>query len=585
MRSERAGDREDLTPRDHNVRSIVHEYGGGDYAWWGDTLVYTALGVPGIQRLGGDPVPGTLDDARYADFGGSPDGRWLLAIEERKEGGKEPRNRLVAFDVNEGRRVVVVEQHDFVSTGRFSPAGDAVACIAWDHPNMPWDGTVLLRIGWASSGPAGTPERVAGGKAESIVQPGWSGDGHLTWSSDRSGFWNLEQWRDGQRVAPYPREAELGSPHWVFGTTNWVPGPGGTLVVHGADASGAFLGRLDPARGALDPIDVPFNEIVGIDAEGERVVVLGVGAAAPLSVAVVEPSGAIETRARAFDLPCDADSLSAPEAITFPSADGRHAHAFLYRPTHARYAGQAGERPPLVVKSHGGPTAASGPGLKLNIQYWTSRGFAVVDVNYGGSSGYGRAYRELLRERWGIVDVEDCCAAAEHLAAEGIADAERLAITGGSAGGYTTLASLAFKDTFRAGASHYGIGDLEALARDTHKFEARYLDSLIGPYPEMEARYRERSPIHHSEGLSCPVIFFQGSEDKVVPPNQAEAMVAALAERGIPHAYRLFEGEAHGFRRAENIRAALEGELWFYGAVFGFAVDAQPDPPIELRGS
>jgi len=421
---------------------------------------------------------------------------------------------------------------------------------------------------------------VAGGAAESVVQPRFSPDGALTFVSARSGWWNLHQLRGDDVVALCPRPAEFAGPHWVFGLSRWDFLDADTILCAYGVGGRTRLARLDVPSGRLEDLDLPWCAFDGVRAGAGAVCFVGGAADRPAEVVTLPRAGAgVEAGRprvwrRGAELDIDPGLIVAPEPIEFETAEGRSAHAWLYAPRRPDVHGPAGERPPLLVKSHGGPTAAASASLDLRIQYWVSRGIAVLDVDYGGSTGYGRAYRVRRRGQWGVVDVEDCTRAALHLAGEGHADRARLAISGGSAGGYTTLCALTFRDVFGAGASHYGIGDLEALVRDTHKFEARYLDGLVGPYPEARDVYVARSPVHAPERLSCSVIFFQGLEDKVVPPNQAEAMVAALAERGIPHAYVPFEGEQHGFRRAENIRAALEGELFFYGRIFGFETDA-----------
>ncbi len=365
---------------------------------------------------------------------------------------------------------------------------------------------------------------------------------------------------------------ELGQPQWLFNMRTYGFVSPTRILAAGQVDGIAKLIEIDVAADTLDTVAVPFVEIHGLVAGPDRAVFVG-GALrdAPVIAALDLPARKVRALRRSSEMQIDPGHVSVPQGVSYESADGRMAYAFYYPPQNGDFAPPEGELPPLIVKSHGGPTGQSGCGFNLKTQFWTSRGFAVLDVNYGGSSGYGRAYRRLLNGRWGVVDVEDCAAGARWLAAQGLADPNRLAITGGSAGGYTTLCALTFCDVFSAGASHYGIGDLEALARDTHKFEARYLDSLVGPWPEARDIYVARSPIHHADRLSCPVIFFQGSEDKVVPPNQAEAMVAALRAKGIPVAYILFEGEGHGFRQAANIKRALEAELYFYGRVFGFA--------------
>ncbi len=580
---------EPVTPAAANVRCRIHEYGGGDYGFAGRALVYVDAGQPGIQRVGAPPVEGTLAGALYGDFAGSPDGRWLVAVEEERHGGGAmPANRLVAFDLAGHERRVLVDGRDFVAQPVFAPRGDALACIAWDHPNMPWDGTELLRLHWGREGPQSSPRRMAGGTDESIFQPRFAQDGTLYFVSDRSGWWNLERLGDRGPEPVCPREAEFGRPLWTLGLSTWDFEDARHALCLVTEEGCDSLLRVDLASGAGERIPLPYVEMEGLRVEGHSACLLGARADGPACVARLDlRTRRIEERARAFEL--DGAELrsgpalwSHPEPLRFVSAGGRTAHGFLYRPHHPELRGPAGERPPLLVKTHGGPTAATGPALRLAIQYWTTRGFAVADINYAGSTGYGRAYRNALRGAWGIADVEDCEAAAMHLVREGLADPHRLAITGGSAGGYTTLCMLTFRDGFAAGASHYGIGDLETLVRDTHKFEARYLERLVGPYPECRERYRERSPIHFTDRLSCPVIFLHGLEDRVVPPNQAEAMVAALAARGIPHAYVTFAKEGHGFRSAENIARALESELAFYGRVLGF--EPPGVAPLELRG-
>jgi dipeptidyl aminopeptidase/acylaminoacyl peptidase len=369
----------------------------------------------------------------------------------------------------------------------------------------------------------------------------------------------------------------------VFGLSCWAFVAEDTILCRFGEGGVDRLARLHVPSGRLEPLALPLAFFEGVRVEGATACFTGASARKSAIYTLDLVRGALAERRASLDFEPEPEALAEPEAISFPSAEGRSAHAFLYRPVNPDARAPADERPPLLVKSHGGPTAAASPALNLGIQYWTSRGFAVVDVNYGGSSGYGRAYRELLRGQWGVVDVEDCVHAARHLAREGVVDGARLAITGGSAGGYTTLCALTFHRTFAAGASHYGIGDLEALARDTHKFESRYLDGLVGPWPAARDVYVARSPIHFTHRLACPVVFFQGLEDRVVPPNQAEAMVAALAARGIPHAYVAFEGEQHGFRKAENQRIALDGELWFYAQVFGFAAEVSEAARERVR--
>jgi dipeptidyl aminopeptidase/acylaminoacyl peptidase len=578
------GGAEELTPG-RSVRCLVHEYGGGDYRVR-EGLVVCADPAGGAFLAGRDtrPLRSARAAARYGDFAFSPDGRWIIAVEE-EHGDGEVRNRLVALASVGGERIVVAEAHDFVSSPCFSPDGARLAFLAWEHPDMPWDATTLYVVAFGPGGPRGSPRAVAGGGEESIFQPGFSPGGVLRFVSDRSGWWNPWQEGEGEPHALCPREGEFGLPQWGLGASTWGHESEAvlwcTVRASGRDA----LGRLALPGRILEELPLPFEIVEGLHVASGAAAFVGYGALRPPTLCVLDLAtrGLRELRT-AFEADFEPGALSAPEAVVFPSEVGRSAHAFLYRPASARLRATAAERPPLVVRSHGGPTGAASPALRLGLQYWTSRGFAVIDVDYAGSTGYGRAYRNLLRGQWGVRDLADCAAAARFAAAEGAADPARLLASGGSAGGYTTLCLLTFRDEFAAGASHYGVADLEALARDTHKFESRYLDRLVGPWPARADLYRARSPVHSAERLSRPVIFFQGLDDRVVPPAQTEAMVEALARRGVPHAYVAFEGEAHGFRRAENLETALEGERWFYAKILGF--EAGPPPPrVALRSA
>ena len=444
---------------------------------------------------------------------------------------------------------------------------------------MPWDGTELWVAELNSDGSPGRKELVAGGVDESIFQPEWSPGGVLHFVSDRTGWWNLYRWRDGQAEPLAEMEAEFGEPQWIFGISTYGFEADERLICSYTTKDGSRLATLDTAARKLEPIETPYTGIRGV--------VAGPGRAAFLAGSPTECSAVVlldlttkrpEVLRRVSDITVDSGYLSAPEPVEFPTENGLSAHSLYYPPKNRDYVAPAGERPPLLVKSHGGPTSATSSTLSLSIQYWTSRGIAVLDVNYGGSTGFGRAYRRRLDGEWGVVDVDDCANGARYLVERGDVDGERLAITGGSAGGYTTLCALTFRDVFKAGASHYGVSDAEALAKETHKFESRYLDRLIGPYPERADLYRERSAIHFTEQLSCPVIFFQGLEDEIVPPNQAETMVEALRSKGVPVAYLPFEGEQHGFRRAENIKRALDGEIYFYSRIFGFELADKVEP-------
>lgn len=583
-RADGRGGVEELTPR-RNVRSRVHEYGGGDYRLVGD-VVFAADAGGGVVVFGGGAMRAlgsALPEAHYGDFAPSPDGRWLVCVEEER-GEAEPANRLVALALRGRTRIVVAGSHDFVSSPVFSDDGARLAYVSWDHPDLPWDATRLHVVAFGAGGPTGTVRTVAGAPNESIAQPRFAPGGALRFASDRDGWWNVYEVGDGSPRALCPLQAEFAGPAWVLGLSTLAHDAAGGLWAAVRAGGRDRLGRVDPERRRFEPLAIPYDAIEGLSIAGRRAVFVGSSALRPPAVAALDlETGALRELRTAFELAVEPAFLSAPEAVEFPSEEGRRAHAFLYRPRSGVARPRAGERPPLAVRSHGGPTSAASPALRLGLQYWTSRGFAVIDVDYAGSTGYGRAYRELLEGQWGVRDVADCAAAARFAAAEGAADPARLVATGGSAGGYTTLCLLAFRSEFAAGASHYGIGDLEALARDTHKFESRYLERLVGPWPARADLYRARSPAHHADRLARPVIFFQGLEDRVVPPSQTTAMAAALAARGVPHAVVEFEGEGHGFRRAESLVTALEGEHWFYGSVLGY--DAGPAPAgVALAG-
>jgi dipeptidyl aminopeptidase/acylaminoacyl peptidase len=438
----------------------------------------------------------------------------------------------------------------------------------------------VARLG--ENGMPNAPERVAGGPSESIFQPEWSPDGTLFFVSDTSGWWNLYRLSDSGRQVLAEHEAEFGSPQWVFDSRTYAVLPDGRLLCAYSEGGHAHLAFLDVRAGGLTEIETPLRGFAGIRVAGEKAYFVASSPHLPSAVYEMDLQTADLTALRwSSDLRLDPGYVSIPEAVEFETEGGLTAHALYYAPKNKDYRAPEGELPPLIVMSHGGPTSASGAGFSLQKQYWTSRGFAVLDVNYGGSTGYGCEYRKRLEGQWGVVDVDDCANGAKYLASRGLVDAGRMAITGGSAGGYTTLCALAFREVFSAGASHFGVSDLEALATDTHKFESRYLDRLVGPYPERRDLYVERSPVHHVDRLSCPVIFFQGLEDKIVPPNQAESMVEALRRKGIPVAYLAYEGEQHGFRQAANIKRSLEAELYFYGRIFGFE-PADAMEPVEI---
>lgn len=580
----RDGEVRDVTPEGFDLRSRVHEYGGGAVLVASGTVYFVNFSDQRVyvQPPGAAPRALTPEGPwRYADFCLDATRNRLICVRETAREGAEPANELVAIALADGAVSVFDGSHDFVASPTLSPDGRRLAWLVWDHPNMPWDGTVLRVAELAADGSVLRAEDVAGGPAESVFQPAFAPDGTLCFVSDRSDWWNLYRAGPAGDVALCPMATEFGLPQWVFGMSTWGFAADGRIV-GACVADGIWrLGIVDDGR--FVAFDLPYDDISGVRVCGNAVLFSGASATiAPTLVRLDLADGKVRELKSSMRAPVDAGYLSQPQPIAYPTAGGAEAHAFYYPPCNADFRPSDGEKPPLLVRGHGGPTAASSSALNLGIQFWTSRGFAVLDVNYRGSTGFGRPYREALYGQWGVADVDDVVAGAQDLVARGLVDPARLAIRGGSAGGYTTLAALTFHDFFAAGASQYGIGDLMALADDTHKFESRYLDRLVGPLPEAEALYRERSPINYTERLSCAVIFLQGLDDKVVPPNQAEAMVAALDAKGLPVAYVAFAGEGHGFRKAENVKRALESELVFYGRIFGF-VPAGDLPPLEIR--
>ena len=579
----------DLTPPPFDVRTRVHEYGGGAYVVAGGTVVFSNKGDGRLYRLDpgvDEPVAITPEGPwRYADLRFDPLRRRFLAVREEHGGAGQPLAAIVAVPLDgDHPPTVIVSGPDFLAAPRPSPDGTRLAWLEWDHPDMPWDATRLRVAIVLEDGTIDRSDLAAGGPEESVVQPEWAPDGTLHLISDRSGWWNLYRLVDGPRLEPLAAmDAEFADPAWLFDRSSYAFLPDGSIVAAARRDGHDHLIHVEPGV-LVGEVATPFTELGGLRVGGSTVVaVAGSPTEAQFIVALdpvtLEPTGVLR---RPGTTTLDPAWIARPESIAFPTTGGRTAYALYYPPTNPDVTPPDDERPPLVVLSHGGPTANASTALDLGTQLLTSRGIAVVDVDYGGSTGYGRAYRRQLDGEWGVVDVDDCVAAARFLADRGDVDPDRLAIQGGSAGGYTTLAALAFRDTFAAGISLFGVGDLEALARDTHKFESRYLDRLVGPYPAMAERYRQRSPVHYLDEVSCPVLVLQGLEDKVVPPAQAEALVSALSANGIPYAYRPFEGEAHGFRGEAALRATMEAQLGFLGAVFGF--EPADEPAMELPG-
>lgn len=583
------GSRIDLTPAGFNARTRVHEYGGGDFVVHQGVVYFSNFSDQRLYRQepGTEPEVITLtENLRFADMIIDATRQRLICVcEDHTNTEREAVNMLVSLPLvnseNNGVHIVTAG-NDFYATPRLSPDGSRLAWLTWNHPNMPWDGCELWVGELDEQGFVRRAERVAGGPAESIFQPTWSPDGVLHFISDRSNWWNLYRWQNGETEALCEMEAEFGQPQWVFGMSTYGFIAPNRLICLYSDKQGSHMATLNTSTRQLTPISVPYTSFGTIKTTPQAALFIGATKTSAATIVRLDvASNATEEIRSSSGVKLDPDQISTAQAIDFPTEHGLTAYAYYYAPLNPDYRAPEGERPPLLVISHGGPTGSASSVLNLSTQYWTSRGFAVLDVDYGGSSGYGRAYRERLRGQWGVVDVDDCVNGAKYLVAQGLADEKRLAIRGGSAGGYTTLCALAFRDTFNAGASHFGLSDLDIFVHDTHKFEAQYLFSLIGPYPEQRERYYERSPINYTNRLSCPIIFFQGLEDKIVPPNQAELMVDALKEKGLPVAYVAFEGEQHGFRRAENIKRSLEAEFYFYSRVFKFEL-AEKVEPVEI---
>ena len=559
----------DLTPPGSNARTRVHEYGGGAVWYHGDDVFHSEFADSRLYRNGTPitPEPPEPNSLRYADGVVSPDGLTVVCVRERHEGG-EVLNELVSFPSDGSAEPAIIQSgHDFYMAPRLDPAGERLAWLAWDHPNMPWDGTYLYVDG----------DVVAGGPDESVIDPKWSPDGALHWCSDRDGWWNL--YRQGEQLTHFD-DREIGGPAWAFGLTRYV------FLGDGRIVSVVTKNAVDSLWLDGEELALPWTRYTpfALAADGTRVVFAGASPThATALVAYDVETAEEEIVCRSLEIDLDPASISVPRAIEFPTRDGGVAHAFFYPPTSADSEGEPGERPPLQVECHGGPTAHTSPVFSLAVQYMTQRGIGVVDVNYRGSTGYGREYRRLLNGKWGATDWADCADAAKYLAETGEADPARTWVEGGSAGGYVVFCALAFEPgSFAAGVSYFGVADAEALALDTHKFESRYLDSMIGPYPERADLYRERSPVHFADRLEQPMLLLQGLDDKVVLPAQAEMMVDVLERKGIPHAYLPFEGEGHGFRKEENIVRSLEATLSFVGQVFGFE-PADEIEPVALQ--
>ncbi len=595
MQEPPGGSPTDVTPPGFNVRTMAHEYGGGAYCVHDGTVYFSNFEDQRLYRQvpGEDPVPITpeidRERHRYADGQVTADGRIWIGVRERHEGERpeDVVNELVALPTNGSSEArTIAGGRDFYSNARISPDGTKLCYLAWDLPWMPWDGCELFVTDIAPDGTLGEPTRVAGRDGEeSIWQPEWSPAGDLVFASDRSGWWNLERVRGSDRAVLHAAEAEFGFPAWVFGMRSYAFLGDGRLICAYTSNGRTTFATLDPETSSLQPLEIPHDAAgaLYLSAEGETALFTAASATIPTQVIRVDvASGAYDVLRASAQVSVDTAYFSVPQAIEF-ATDGSTAHALYYPPTNPDYTAPADEKPPLIVDVHGGPTDHSKAIFSLGTQFWTSRGFAYVDVNYGGSTGYGREFRERLNGQWGVVDLRDTISAAHYVVEQGEADPTRLLIRGGSAGGYTVICALTFTDEFAAGASYYGLADLEPFATgDTHKFESKYEHTLIGPYPEAADLYRERSPVHFADRISTPMLVLQGEEDMVVPISQAKLIVAALDENRIPFAYLLFEGEGHGFRRSDSIIKAHESELSFYAQVLGLELtEAIPKLPIE----
>ena len=574
----------DLLPSPFSHHSSVHEYGGMAYTIHNAYLYFVNAADQRIYRQHldtlGTPIAITQKGPwRFADLIVDAQHQRLIAVCEEHQEQQEAENYLVTIALNDDRASIKKLQSgaDFYAYPRLSPDQTRLCWIQWSHPNMPWDSSELCLANLSQTG-ISKPRVIAGSQGdEAIFQPHWSPDNYLYFVSDKTNWWNIYRFDGSKNMPVLALDGEFATPLWQLGMATYDFIDTNTIACLWTDKGLWHSGFIDIATAQLSPIISPYSSMHALTCHQGCLYTIAGSAALPNQLISIDQEAVINSIYAPATLDVETTNLAQPTSIFFPSGNHQMVHAFFYHPTSALYCGQANELPPVIVMCHGGPTGATNSALNLKLQYWTSRGFAVVDINYRGSTGFGRLYRQALGSAWGLADVEDTQNAVHYLAQQKKIDAQRCLIRGGSAGGYTVLSALTFTDTFKAGASLYGIGDLETLATDTHKFESRYLDSLIGPYPERKDIYIARSPIHHAEGLNCPVIFLQGLEDKVVPPNQAEMMVELLRSKGIKVAHVTFADEGHGFRKAKNIIQAMEAELAFYQQVFHLGADNNPN--------
>lgn len=596
VRKSKNGELADVSPKGFNVRNSVNEYGGAPYLARSGKIFCSNFSDQVVYQINTDPNAAASarrialtpeGEYLFADFElDAKRNRLILVTEDHSDPTKQPTTTIntvaIARDGETSasqRMQTLVSGNDFYSSPRVSPDGTLLAWISWDHPNMPWDGTALWMAEIEADGTLSKHRKIAGTDDESVVQPVWSPKGDLFFVSDRLGWWNLyalpNPTKNLNPVAVLELESDFVTPQWVFGAKNYCFINDHTLVVTSFQNGGWTLISVDieanfsTKRNIVEEIKTTFTEIHYLSSNGSKLAMIAASPKQQAAVVELDLSNHKTSIVKSSsERQIDEKYISIPQAIEFPSERNLIANAYFYPPTNGDYVAPEGELPPLVLHVHGGPTGAAGSALNPGVQYWTSRGFAYMDVNYAGSSNYGRQYRQRLTLNWGLVDLEDCQNAAKFAATQGWVDPKRMTITGGSSGGFTALCALTFTNVFATGASHFGVSDLESLAQDTHKFESRYLDRIVGPYPAYKPVYQNRSPINNVDKLARPVIFFQGSDDKVVPPTQTESMVEALRKKKIPFCYISYEGEGHGFRRAENIKRTLDAEYLFYARMF-----------------
>ncbi len=586
-----AGEIEDVIPENFNSRNAVHEYGGGSFAVgkkniyftnWDDQRIYVVKGKNTSALTIEPPFEKSI---RYSDLTLSYDEEWIYCVRETHFEKGEAKNELVAISTSKNHTIVLCSGRDFYSSPRINHANNEICWLEWDHPNMPWDGSELY-IGNFDSNGVSNKKLIDGSKNISIIQPEWSESGHLIYISDESGWWNLKKYSDNKKSTILDEETDHGEPSWNFGVrTYFIKDDFIYLRGSSKNKNKGLIRKINISSEIIEEIEVLHTSIGGLSFIDNKALYIGASPVSNSEIVSLElEKKEINTIKESSKLEIDSEEISIPEEITFTTTENATAYGYFYKPKNKKYQGNPEEKPPVLVISHGGPTSATSNALNLSIQYWTNRGIAVVDVNYRGSTGYGKKFRDSLKGNWGVYDTDDCIAAVDYLSEKGLVDSERAAIKGGSAGGYTTINALTFHDRFAVGATYYGIADLSVFIDDTHKFESKYLESLIGKYPEEKQKYYDRSAINFTDQLSCPMIIFQGTEDKIVPPSQAEIMAKGLRDKKIPFSLIMYEGEQHGFRQSKNIISSLESELYFYSKVLGFKTFEELEP-INIENS